>query len=137
MVEISKKMELGKLIPYRNMQAKVEAFSDEHVFLSIPEIAISPEDVENLAEGVRVKDREVENLKREVHQLRGEIDRLLNDPYDMERRRERERYERKMMDRVYMEMPKYMSWDLATPHTPPKPAPYFDPLSFKRPSQQK
>lgn len=138
MTELSKKMELGKLVPYRDMQAKVEAFSDEHVFLSIPEIAVNPEDVESLADGVRIRDREVENLKRECQQLRGEIDRLIHDPYYLDRRRERERYDRKMMDRMYMEMPKYMDRDFLKPLSDtPIAAPYFDPLSFKRPSQQK
>ena len=150
MVELSKCLKLGQPVPYKGLAAKVMAFNDEGVFLTVEEIKVAPEEFEGPVEAKMVKDKQVEEARREAHQLRNEIDRLLNDPEYYAYRREREgRYRREMMrmreDSMYamrnMMSPIhtgiYGGGEFVSASPMPKREMWIDPLSYKQPSQKK
>lgn len=144
MIAVASALKVGSIIPYRSMQAKVEAFSDEHLFLSVPEIAVAPDDIEQVADGVRVRDREVENLKRRIYGLEQEIDRLKHDPYYRDQQRRRDEYERERRMSDYRMVSEFASLAMKPIRYPTNstervdiPAPYYDPIKWSKPSQQK
>jgi len=142
MLEVANRLKVGSVIPYRSMQAKVEAFSDEHLFLSVAEIAVEPDDIETLADSVKVRDREVESLKRRIYGLEQEIDRLKHDPYYRDQQRRRDEYDREKMRDSYRMMMDYGSlkpirYPTNSTERADIPAPYFDPLKWSNPSQKK
>lgn len=147
MVELSQQIKVNDFFQYKNLEAKVLAFSDEHVFAVVPEVIITPEEFEGAVGHKLVRDQNVERLRKENHQLNNEIERLLLDPEyykyrahqrDRERRyRERELYR---MDRSYDEFMLrakntgfYGGADFGEgPSPPPKPI-WIDPLWKEEP----
>lgn len=150
MVELIKDLKLGQHIDYKGIDATITAFNDEGVFLKADEIKVLPDEFEGGAEAKSVKDKRVEELKREAWQLRNEIERLLNDRdyYEYRRRRESDyRYEqRRRMERSMESMRDMMSpqftgiyggGEFVMDSPLPRKEVWIDPLTYKAPSQKK
>lgn len=142
MVALAKCLKLGQPINYKGLTAKVEAFNDEGVFLSVEEIKVDPADFEGPLDAKIVKDKREEELKRRIYALENEIDRLLYAPRYRESRmndeyRERNRMEnyhlqmRAMRDLPLSKMPSAFDSGLNTKST------YIDPMFYKSPTQKK
>ncbi len=146
MSELIKDLKIGQPIKFKNMDAKIEAFSDEAVYLCVPEVRVDPDDFEGTAEAKRIRDREIENLKSEVYRLKEENHRLLHDPYYREDARQREEFRERQRRDSYSMMREAMYFDKPIHRLDPRAIRlddiprkdyYIDPLSFKKPSQQR
>lgn len=150
MVELSKCLKLGQPIPYKGMTANVLAFNDEGVFLTVPEVKVPPEEFEGPVDQKRIKDRELEEARREIHSLRNEIDKMLYDrEYYEYRRRRDDRYHRQRRERMadlndamnLMMSPRftgiYGGGEFRMEEALPKKEIWIDPLAYKQPSQKR
>ena len=148
MVQLAKELRLGESFTFKGMTAEVLAFSDEHVFVTIPEIAVSPEEFEGAVGAKRVEDKAKEELKRQIWQLEREIDRLLHDPQYREYRMDQAYRERRYRERRYDDMRVALAYGAVSiqnigiedysafterPSEPAKPI-WIDPLWGKEPS---
>lgn len=150
LLQMAKQFKLGDAFTVRGMDAKIIAYSDEHVFFSIPELAVDPDEIDLQAK--RARDLKLENANAEIYRLQEELRRLMVDPSYYNHRRERELYnDRAMRDRYnmmdYMRniSPRdivrdpFLKGPRLTEYQPPVPgeAPWIDPLPLKVPSQKK
>lgn len=148
MVELVKKLELGQVLPFRDLEAKVMAFSDEAVYLSVPEIRVEPDLFD--AQTTRVDDRALREARNEIMRLKQEMEHMLEDSRYYEYKRSKEHHYRDRMrqlsretDRSYRDMylsPNYTGIYGGSEFTSrvdlPKREMWIDPLSYKEPTQK-
>lgn len=160
MLDLSKKLSIGAPFRFKGLAAKVQAFSDEHLFLTVPEIAVPPDQIESAGTEFFARDRVMLDLEKENWELKNEIERLLHDRSYREHRldqvemRNRRMREQDMMYRPILgrgfdlgqepritdnprrvvDVPGYFTKQKEVPKYE---APWIDPLSIKKPSQQK
>lgn len=144
MVALAEQLKIGEPIDYKGVEARIMAFSDEHVFV---EVEVTPEELESGIAEKRVRDLRGEELERRVYQLEQEIDRILHDPSYRERRLDQAFRERRYRERRYDDMRVALDYGavsiknigmvdfspfIEAPPPPPKPV-WIDPLWSKAP----
>lgn len=151
LLKLATEFKPGAAFKLRGFDAKVTAYSDEHMFLTIPEAAVDPDEID--VAGKRVRDRELDNARDEIRRLNMEMERMLADPYYADDRRRRYRYEQdrrrdyydsmdymrratSMMDIVRDPFRKGPVITEGAPK-PPGEAAWIDPLAWREPSQKK
>lgn len=145
---LAAKLTVGDKFRFKGLDAKVQAFSDEHLFLEVPEIAVTPDEVEGGGDNFFVRDREMQRLKDRIRELEIDRERMLSDPRyfeEMHYRHNRNRQRERDLSRISRYDTDRYVYDLQRGDIPidlkhgptPLPPTYIDDLAFKRPTQKK
>lgn len=150
MVALSKKYPLGTPVTYKGLDTEIVALSDENFFLKVADVSISPEEIEGETKSAVVRDREIEGLRRQIHDLNHQIEHMLQDQDYYRYRREEESSYRRDRDRSYRDMQDGMRLMMSPNYTGiygggeftsrvdvPQRKIYIDPLNGKEPTQRK